>query len=198
MIRDMWHMTHDMWQMVEGDQSLNISAPLLLRFEFADVLKVWRKRITDWLNELMNEWISNKSVCRTAPATQGLLITHFKYVVIHTSHSVHIKTLYRIGQLQYSGGCECSKTHPHYRHTVKNNAQKWSRILKFTVCYSLLHKEVFFVTALLQICLVVLIVYSMVKCSSVVYIIGRCSSIVYVMKKCSSVVKSMLKCSSVV
>ena len=32
-------------------------------------MKIWRKRLSEWLNE----WINHKAVCRTAPATPGLL-----------------------------------------------------------------------------------------------------------------------------
>ena len=49
--------------------SLNMLAPQLLQFGSGDVLKIWRKRLTHLMNELM----SNEGVCRTAPATPGLL-----------------------------------------------------------------------------------------------------------------------------
>ena len=39
----MWHVTYDFWQVGEGEPSLKI-----------DVLKTARKRMTDWLNELMS------------------------------------------------------------------------------------------------------------------------------------------------
>ena len=52
-----------------GEHSLKMSAPYLLWFECNDVLKVWRKRIT----ELINESINYEGVYRTAPATPGLL-----------------------------------------------------------------------------------------------------------------------------
>ena len=35
-----WHVTPDMWHMVGGEHSLNISAPLLLRFGIDSVLKI--------------------------------------------------------------------------------------------------------------------------------------------------------------
>ena len=51
---DTWHLTpdtcnltHNMWQMVGGEHSL-------LPFGCNDILKIWRKRITDW----MNEWVT--------------------------------------------------------------------------------------------------------------------------------------------
>ena len=56
--------------MVGGEHSLKISAPQLLRFGIDSVLKTLNKRITDLINELM----SDKGDCRTAPATPGLLI----------------------------------------------------------------------------------------------------------------------------
>ena len=34
-----------------------------------DVMNIWKKRVTESVNELIN----NEAVCRTAPATQGLL-----------------------------------------------------------------------------------------------------------------------------
>ena len=34
-------------------------------------MKIWRKRLTYWLNE----WINHEAVYRTAPATPGLLNT---------------------------------------------------------------------------------------------------------------------------
>ena len=62
--RDMWHVTCDTWHVIcdtfgGGEHSLEISAPLLLPFVIYDIMKIWRKRMTD----LMNEWI-NESVTR--------------------------------------------------------------------------------------------------------------------------------------
>ena len=34
-----------------------------------DIMKIWRER----MNHLMNEWINDKAVYRTAPATPGVL-----------------------------------------------------------------------------------------------------------------------------
>ena len=51
--------------MVGGEHSLKSSAPYLLRSGCNDVLKVWRKR--------MSELINHKAVCRTVPVTPGLL-----------------------------------------------------------------------------------------------------------------------------
>ena len=70
--RDLWHMTCDMWHVthVGGNNSLKISAPKLLRCGMDLVLYILKKRITDLY---MNQWINDKGVYRTAPATSGLL-----------------------------------------------------------------------------------------------------------------------------
>ena len=67
---DMCYMTCDMWSSVVGENSLKVSASQLLLFVTYDILIIWRKRLTDWVTESIN----NKAVCRTAPATPGLLI----------------------------------------------------------------------------------------------------------------------------
>ena len=72
---DMWHMTCDMWHVVGGEHCLKISAPQLLRFVIYDILKIWRKRLTHWLNESVND----EGVYRTAPATPGLLNTFWPW-----------------------------------------------------------------------------------------------------------------------
>ena len=54
MTHNTWHMTHDMWHMVAGEHSLKISAPSLLQFRCTDVLKAWRKRASD----LINQWVT--------------------------------------------------------------------------------------------------------------------------------------------
>ena len=59
-----------MSHVVGGEYSLKSSAPYLLWFVIYDILKIGRKRRTESLNELIND----KGVCRTAPATPGLLI----------------------------------------------------------------------------------------------------------------------------
>ena len=55
---DTWHVTHDTW---------HVSPLYLLWFGCIYVLKVWSKRVT----QLMN----CNGICRTAPATPGLVIT---------------------------------------------------------------------------------------------------------------------------
>ena len=48
-----------------GEHLLKISALLLLLFVIYDIMKIWRKRLTDLMND--------EAVCRTASATPGLL-----------------------------------------------------------------------------------------------------------------------------
>ena len=55
--------------MVWDEHSLKISALQLLRFGCYDVLKIWRKRIAQSVNQLIN----HEAVCKTASATPGLL-----------------------------------------------------------------------------------------------------------------------------
>ena len=81
---DMWHMTYDMshvtcviWHTGGDEHCLTISGPYLLWFGCEGVLKILNKRrTTDWMKELINKLINDKCVCRTAPATPGLIITH--------------------------------------------------------------------------------------------------------------------------
>ena len=55
--------------MVGGEHSLKISAPQLLWFGIDSALKIYPQTMT----QLMNELINDEAVCRTAPATPGLL-----------------------------------------------------------------------------------------------------------------------------
>ena len=57
---------------MRGEHSLKVSALLLLLFVIYDIMKIGRKRLTDRINQSIN----NKAVCRTAPATRGLLNTN--------------------------------------------------------------------------------------------------------------------------
>ena len=57
MTPDTWHVTHDMWHVVGGEHSLKISAPKLLLFVIYDIMKIWRKRLTHLINQLMTEVI---------------------------------------------------------------------------------------------------------------------------------------------
>ena len=52
---DTWHVICDTWHVVLDEHSLKISAPLLLRFEIEGVLKIWRKSVSQQMNELMTK-----------------------------------------------------------------------------------------------------------------------------------------------
>ena len=64
---DTWHVTRDISQLTSGGRwsFSQMSAPWLYRLGNESLLKIWRKRITHWLNV----WINDKGVYRTAPAT---------------------------------------------------------------------------------------------------------------------------------
>ena len=70
--RDTWHVTRDMWHMTHGvvwTFSQNFSCL---------ALTVWDLWCCEYLEEKahwMNQWMNDEAVCRTAPATPGLLIT---------------------------------------------------------------------------------------------------------------------------
>ena len=70
-----WHVTCDIWHM-----TLRGRWTLCQNFRSL-ALMVWKLRWFEEyfhkvsLNQLMNEWISEKGVCKTAPATPGLLKT---------------------------------------------------------------------------------------------------------------------------
>ena len=77
--RDMWHVTRDTlyvtpdtWQVGGGEPSLKISAPYFLRFGIEGLMKIFSQIMTYWINE----WVNDKGVYKTAPATPGLHITH--------------------------------------------------------------------------------------------------------------------------
>ena len=57
--------------MLEGEHSLKMSDPQLLRFGIYSVLKILNERMT----QSVNESVIYKGVYRTAPATLGLLTT---------------------------------------------------------------------------------------------------------------------------
>ena len=63
---DMWHMTWDMWQVEGGEHSLSSLALTAWEWKFVEDLEEKEQ----WLNQS----ISDEAVCRTAPATPGLLI----------------------------------------------------------------------------------------------------------------------------
>ena len=61
---DVWNVTHrGRWTFSQ------VSDPYLIWFGSEGVLKIWRKRMSYW----MNQWIIDKGFFRTAPATPGLL-----------------------------------------------------------------------------------------------------------------------------
>ena len=75
-----WHMTHDTWH-VTCDTRCGVN--ILSKFQFPSsnslwLMKCWRFGGKGSANEWMNEWISDKGVCRTAPATPP-----FKYCTLN-------------------------------------------------------------------------------------------------------------------
>ena len=66
-----------MGHMVGGEHSIQISSPQLLWFGKDSVLKILHERITNSMNEPINQWINDKGVYRTAAATSGLLISAY-------------------------------------------------------------------------------------------------------------------------
>ena len=63
------HVTHDTWWWVTTDHCLKIPGPYLLRIGRDDALNKCSQRITEINNQLMSDY----GVCRTTPATPGLL-----------------------------------------------------------------------------------------------------------------------------
>ena len=73
---DTWHMTRDMWHMTGGGD-VNFLSKFWLPSSYGLGVKVlWRYfhkgSLTDWVSYFMND----EGVCRTAPATPGLLIKY--------------------------------------------------------------------------------------------------------------------------
>ena len=54
-ICDWWQVTRDTWLMVWGEHFLKMSALRLSRFGSYDVLKIWRKRITELISKRMTK-----------------------------------------------------------------------------------------------------------------------------------------------
>ena len=50
MTPDTWNVRRDMWHMVEGEHSLQITAPQLLWFGIDSVLKNLNENITQWID----------------------------------------------------------------------------------------------------------------------------------------------------
>ena len=72
--RDMWHVTHDMWH-VACDMFGGVN--ILSKFQLPSSYRLWfmilwRSGGKGWITELINEWMNDKAVYRTAPATPGL------------------------------------------------------------------------------------------------------------------------------
>ena len=73
---DTWHMTPNIWDVSRDTQGvMKIVSKFQLPRSFGLGVKVsWRFWTKGWLAEWMNESIIDEAVCRTAPATPGLLI----------------------------------------------------------------------------------------------------------------------------
>ena len=72
MTRDMWHMTHDIWHLTHdrGGGEVNLLSKYQLPSSYGLGGKVfWIFGGKDWHTQLIND----VGVCRTAPATLGLL-----------------------------------------------------------------------------------------------------------------------------
>ena len=68
----MWHVTHDRWQWYDRWWEVNLLSKFQLSTFYALGVNIFLEYVHKaWLNELM----SHKGVCRTAPASRGLLIT---------------------------------------------------------------------------------------------------------------------------
>ena len=84
--RDMWHMTHDRW----------VEVNLISQFQLPNsyslwIIMCWRFGGKEWLTTKL---INGKAVCRTAPATPGLLnicILDFLQVKHVLKNIVHVK-----------------------------------------------------------------------------------------------------------
>ena len=67
---DTWHVTYDTWHMKHRGRW-----PFSQKISYNFGGKVfWIFGGKGWLADWTNEWMNNKGVCRTAPATRGLLI----------------------------------------------------------------------------------------------------------------------------
>ena len=107
---DTWHVTHDTYHLTRDKWhvrcdilrgwifSQNVSS---LALTVCDLwyLKIWRKRLTDWLTE----WINNEDVCGTATATPGLLnIYQGRSIAVWRRGGCQDSSLVRTGRLDRS------------------------------------------------------------------------------------------------
>ena len=73
--RDKWDVTHDTWH-VKCDMFGEVNIPSKFQLPSSYCLWfmiIWRSGRKGWLTELINEWMNDEAVYRTAPATPGLL-----------------------------------------------------------------------------------------------------------------------------
>ena len=68
---DTWHVTQDTWHVThDGWREVNLISKIQLPRSYSLGLKMfWRY----FHNDLINELVNDKGVCRTVPATQGLV-----------------------------------------------------------------------------------------------------------------------------
>ena len=86
---DTWHVTRDTWHVWGGwTFSQNFSFLALTVCDF------WYYEDLEEKADLINQWISNEAVCRTAPATPGLSIR-----LLH----IDLNAIYQVGLCLYIG-----------------------------------------------------------------------------------------------
>ena len=78
---DTLHVTCDIWWGVNILSKCKL--PNSYVFFYLWYLKIWRKRLAD----TMTEWINKEGVCKTAPATPGLLIIYIFVIYIFVSEN---------------------------------------------------------------------------------------------------------------
>ena len=85
MTHDTWHLTCDTWHVTGLGRwtfSQNFSSLTGLGLKV-----IWRFGGKGWVSQLMNEWMNDEGVCRTAPATPGLL--NIEVAIVYLSRSCH-------------------------------------------------------------------------------------------------------------
>ena len=84
---DMWHVTCDMWHMTCDMRHVTHDTwHDMLWFMIYDILKNGRKKLADWMTELIND----KGVCRTVPTTQGLLKIYMFFIIRFIIKKCHV------------------------------------------------------------------------------------------------------------